>query len=591
MRWSARLRDSLHIWKRFAAQLNEHRGAMLRVFLLSLVVSALAIVRPWTVAWFFDEALVTSGVPKYEPSFVLWTSVGALLLIVGSSIAVDYLRKLSVVAVGHSVTRSLRHRIFGHLIRLGPSFHNKHKSGDLLMRLMGDVPMLKSMLVESTVELTSRVALIGGTLAVMFWQDAYLTGILCMTLPLFVLAVKWISSHITIAVRKQRRKEGELADYLHEAIAGADAIQSLGRSEHVIHEFARSNRRSVRAGMKVAKLSAKMGASVESMIVLATALTFLLGGFRVLDESMSAGVLLVFLSYVRGLLKPVRAASKHAERISKGTACGERILAVLDSRIEVADAVNAIKAPVEIETLSYEGVSHQYAEGAAALQEVDLVFKRGELTGVFGVSGAGKSTLAALAVRLFDPSSGAVRINGADIREFEVASLRDRIGLCMQENLLFGESIAENLALGKPECSTEEQWFALERAGADAFVRELPDGLDTVLGSQGKGLSGGQRRRLVLARTLLRGAPILIVDEPFSGLDRVVAERVHRTLRDYARTRVVVVIAHEQEHLPRFDRVVFLEEGHVSGSGSHAELIQASASYKQIIEDPIGASC
>lgn len=591
MKWLARLKESLHIWRRFWPQLAEHLGAMLRVLVLSLLVSALAIVRPWTMAWFFDQALLPVGEPQYEPSFVLWTSVGAFVLIVGSRVALDYLRNLSVVAVGHSVTRGLRHRIFGHLIRLSPSFHQQHKSGDLLMRLMGDVPMLKSMLVESTVELISRIALIGGTLAVMFWQDAYLTGILCLSLPLFVLAVKWISSHITIAVRKQRRKEGELADYLHEAIAGADAIQSLGRSEHVIHEFARSNRRSVRAGMKVAKLSAKLGASVEAMIALATAMTFLLGGFRVLDGSMSAGVLLVFLSYVRGLLKPVRAASKHAERISKGTACGERVLAVLDSEIEVADAPNAVKAPTAIKTLSYEKVSHQYAEGAAALNKIDLVFRQGELTGVFGVSGAGKSTLAALAVRLFDPSSGSVRINGTDIRDFKVASLRDRIGLCMQENLLFGESIAENLALGKPESSSAEQWTALERAGADDFVRALPGGLDTVLGSQGKGLSGGQRRRLVLARTLLRGAAILVVDEPFSGLDRVVAERVHRTLRDYARTRVVVVIAHEQEHLPRFDRIVFLEEGHVSAAGSHEELLQTSDSYKRIIEDPIGVNC
>ena len=591
MKWLARLKGSLIIWRRFAPQLVEHRGAILRVILLSLLVAPLEIARPWTIAWLFDQALMPVGEAKYEPTFVLWTSVGALLVIVGLRIALEYVRNLSTVSVGHSVTRSLRHRIFSHLIRLSPSFHQKHKSGDLLMRLMGDVPMLKSMLVESTVELISRFALVGGTLAVMFWKDAFLTAVLCLTLPLFVIAVKWISSHITIAVRKQRRKEGELADYLHEAIAGADAIQSLGRSEHVIHEFARSNRRSVRAGMKVAKLSAKMGASVESMIILATALTLLLGGFRAIDGTMSAGVLFVFYSYVRGLLKPVRSASKHAERISKGTACGERILAVLDSTIEVADAPNAMLAPTEIKTLSYESVSHEYDEGVAALQDVNLEFKSGELTGVFGVSGAGKSTLAALAVRLFDPSSGIVMVNGVDIREFEVASLRDRIGLCMQENLLFGESIAENLALGKPDSSTEEHWAALERAGADEFVRSLNDGLDTVLGSQGKGLSGGQRRRLVLARTLLRESQILIVDEPFSGLDRIVAERVHRTLRDYARTRVVVVIAHEHEHLPRFDRVVFLEAGYISASGSHEELLRDSSSYKKIIEDPIGASC
>ncbi len=589
MKWFERFKNSFIIWRRFAPQLMEHRGAMLVVLMTSLFVAALEIVRPWTIAWLFDEALAVQGEAQYSPTFVVWTAVGALLAIVGLRIAIDYFRNLKTVAVGHAVTRSLRYRIFAHLIRLGPDFHHRHKSGDLLVRLMGDVPMLKSMLVESTVELGSRIALIVGMIAVMFWKDPFLTALLCLTLPLFVLGVKLISARMTIAVRKQRRKEGQLADYLHEAIAGADAIQSLGRSEHVVHEFARSNRRSVRAGMKVAKLSARMGASVESMIILATAGTLLLGGFRVLDGQLSSGVLLVFLSYVRGLLKPVRAASKHSERIAKGTACGERILAVLDSKIAVLDGEDAWEAPRSVDVLSYEDVSYQYSPGAAALDSINLEFKRGELTGVFGASGAGKSTLAALAVRLFDPSSGTVRLNGTDVRDFKVASLRDRVGFCLQENVLFGETIAENLALGKPESSEAEMWEALEAAGADDFVRSLDDGLETVLGSQGKGLSGGQRRRLVLARTLLRSSPILIVDEPFSGLDRVVAERVHRTLRELAKTKVVVVIAHEQEHLPRLDRVVFLEGGRLQATGTHKSLLEKNASYKKIIENPVGA--
>lgn len=579
---------SLQVWRRFAPLLLGHRCSMAAVLVASLAVAALEVIRPWTIAWLFDEALLPATTPRYEPEFVLWTSVAALLGIVGLRIAIDYLKTTTVVAVGHSVTRKLRHELFGHLIQLGPGFHHAHKSGDLLVRLMGDVPMLKSMMVDSTVELFSRVLLIATVLGVMFWKDTELTITLCIAVPAFVLVVRWIASRITIAVRKQRRKEGQLADYLHEAIAGSDAIQSLGRSDHVVHEFARSNRRSVRAGMKVAKLSARLGASVESMIVLATAVTLYLGGARVLEGRLSPGELLVFLSYVRSLLKPIRAASKHSERISKGTACGERIAAVLDASVEVTEKRDAQVAPKQIRSLSFEGVSHSYA-GSRALNDINVEFQSGGLTGLYGASGAGKSTLAALTVRLFDPSEGVVRINGIDLRSLRVASLRERIGLCLQENILFGETIAENLALGEPESSREDMWRALEEAGAASFVRSLEDGIDTVLGSQGKGLSGGERRRLVLARTFLRKAPVLIVDEPFSGLDREAATKVRDTLSQYAQDRLVIVIAHEREHLSALDRVVFLESGNLTGEGTHDELLSKNERYRSMIGQSVGA--
>lgn len=573
MKWGA----SLRVLRRFAPSLRDHRGALLGVVALAIAVVGLELMRPWAIAWVFDEALAPaladgeSG-PRYEPGFVIWTGALGLFVIVALRVGAEYAGQVSTVAVGHAVTRSLRHRIFEHLVRLAPGFHQRNKSGDLLVRLMGDVPMLRTMLVDSTVELASRVLLIVGTLAVMFWRDALLTAALCVLVPIFGLVVHLISGRITIAVRKQRRKEGELADYLHEALEGTEALQALGRSEDVVRQFARSNRRSVRAGMKAARLAARLSASVELMISAALATCLVLGAFRVVSADLSAGELLVFLSYVRGLFKPVRSATKHAERIAKGTACGERISAVLDERVDVTDEPGARTAPSRVESLEFEGIAHEYTAGVSALEDVHARFVPGEVCGLFGPSGAGKSTLAALAVRLFDPSRGRVLLNGIDVRTLKVQSLRDRVGFCMQESVLFGETVRQNLELGKPEASEDEMWSALEGAGAAGVVRAQPDGLDTVLGARGSGLSGGERRRLVLARTILRDAPVVIVDEPFTGLDMETADHVRRTLTELARERIVIVISHEREELPFFDRVVELRDGRVLPRAAKSEV-------------------
>ena len=243
----------------------------------------------------------------------------------------------------------------------------------------------------------------------------------------------------------------------------------------------------------------------------------------------------------------------------------ERILAVLDSRIEVQDRPDAREAPTAVDSIRYDGVSHEYTAGVPALDSVDLEFHRGELTGVFGASGAGKSTLASLAVRLFDPSSGTVSLNGTDLRDLTVASLRDRVGMCLQENILFGETVAENLALGAPDSTAEEQWEALRSAGADGFVNELEEGLETVLGSQGKGLSGGQRRRLVLGEVVQAGFHdhlVAVSDTESDALRLLVDLSLHRIsligLRVVERTTNHAVLINSQLNRPRRLDILFV---------------------------------
>jgi ATP-binding cassette, subfamily B, bacterial len=248
----------------------------------------------------------------------------------------------------------------------------------------------------------------------------------------------------------------------------------------------------------------------------------------------------------------------------------------------VSSPADAPPAPLAPRELCFRDVAFGYREGVEALSGFRASFQRGRLTGLFGRSGSGKSTVAALAVRLFDPDSGTVELDGRSLSEFELDSLRARVGLALQDSVLFGTTIRENLLLGQSQATDDELWAALRAAAAEDFVRGLADGLDCELGSGGVGLSGGERRRISLARTLLRRSPIVIVDEPFAGLDRMAVERVRGTLVELARDSIVIVIAHDLDHLEVFDRILFLSDGRIEDAGTHSELVERNALYRRM---------
>lgn len=576
------LRARFALARRFSGVFAGQRPALAAIAALSLAVAALQVLTPWPIQRIVDGALTLEDAPWEQRWRTVWTSAAALLALTATQALIEYVAQVQIAKVGQRVARRLRLELFTHLTQLSPRFFAQHKLGDLLVRLLGDVSMARGALVDASLEIATRSVWVLGVLAVMVWLDWRLTAVLALALPAIVLVSRASTRRIETQARKQRRKEGALADFLEESLGAAELIQSLGAGPALSRRLARESRTAERAGQKSARLSAQLSGSVHALLGLGVVLTLLFGSWRVLRGELSAGELLVFVSYVRGLLKPVRSASRNSERIAKGVACARRIAEVLDEPAAVREAPGAVAAPLAPERLAFEGVHYSHDGAREALRGLDASFRRGELCGVFGASGAGKSTLAALCVRLFDPSQGCVRIDGVDVREFTLASLRERVGLCLQQPLLVGASVRDNLCLGLDEVSDERLWQALEAAGAAAFVRALPGGLEGVLGASGVGLSGGQRRRLALARTLLRRAPILIVDEPFAGLDAAARAAVFAHLARVARDSIVVVIAHERELLERYDRVLWIEDGRAQAFGAHGELLEQSPRYREL---------
>jgi ABC-type multidrug transport system fused ATPase/permease subunit len=578
-----RLRESMALYLRFAELLREHRFAMGLVLSLVLATVALELLKPWPIQWIIDSALIgepTGGLTRGD--IILRGALMAAAL-VALDVVLDYWAAIKTAEIGQSVVRRLRGDLFAHMLRLSPKFHARHKTGDLLVRIMGDVPLVRTVLVDSSVAMASRVLLVLGTVIAMAWVDWRTTLVVLAVVPAFMLVLRIFSKRLTIQSRKQREKEGELADSVHESLSATPTLQALGTEEEVGHMFARQNRRSARAELKSARLSARMGGSMELLFGVCTAAALWVGSTRVAEGALSTGELLVFVAYVRSLLKPVRATSKHSERWSKGIACAERLSSILDEPIAIVSGAEAIQPAARPQTLQFVDVRFAYEGQVEALRGFSATFQRGQLAGLFGRSGSGKSTVAALTARLYDPDAGEVLLDGIDLRKHDLPALRASSALALQENVLFGMSLRDNLVLGKADATDDELHAALRAAGAAEFVARLPHGLDTELGSSGTGLSGGERRRICLARTLLRPAPVLVVDEPFAGLDAVAVEIVMRTLRERSQESIVIVIAHDLDRLDRFDTIVYIEQGVVRDAGRHHELQARCTSYRESI--------
>jgi ATP-binding cassette, subfamily B, bacterial len=582
-------------WRRARAFKSEFQGQRLSlglVLLLSLLTTLLELLRPWPLQRLFDRALLpfVAGDLNRTSADQLVLQAALLALSIALSLALcGYLRELLLARIGHTFARRLRARSFQHLTEQGPEFHQNQKSGDLLVRLLGDVPLVKQMLVDSSIELATRLTLVLGTLVALLLLDPWLAALALLAGPVVALSARWIAKHLTIAVKKQRRKEGDLADYLHEALAGAEVIQALGGGSEVVRRFKRNNRTSEKAGLKATRLSAALGATIEGQLGLALALTLGFGAWRVLEGQLLPGELLVFVSYVRGLLRPLRSAARQSERLARGTAGAERLLEVLSSTPKVRELPDALPVPARPQSLAFQGVSYRYPDGTIALEGIDLELRRGQLVALVGPNGAGKSTLCLLAARLMDPRVGTIELDEVPLGQYQLEPLRRGVAVLLQQPLLFGASLRDNLLLARPESSEAELWSVLERAGAADLVRALPEGLDSELGSFGKGFSGGETRRLCLARALLNDPGVLLVDEPFAGLDATAVQQTLALLRELAKERIVLVVAHDLPDLSVFDAVVLLGGGRVLARGTHRELLTQAPAYAAVLRSGAAA--
>jgi len=576
------------IFSRFAPQIRKQKLLIGASFLALLAETAFRLLEPWPLKLIFDyiivsgfqtEALPIPALRGLNPVTLLTIFTGAIVAIALARAAAAYCSTVGMAIAATQVMTEIRGNLYTHLQRLSLSFHSKIKSGDLITRVTYDVERLREATVTAALPLFTNILTLIGMLGVMFWLNWELATLAIAAFPLFVFSTFRTTKSIQGVARTQRKREGAMAATAAEAIGAIKVVQALSLQKILEGAFASQNKKSLKDGARVQRLSAALERSVEALVALATALVLWRGVQLVLTQAISPGDLLVFINYLKTAFKPMRYLAKYTGQIAKATASGERIIDLLDAVPDIRDTRGAIAAPPFRGKVQFENVTFAYEPEQPVLRNVSFTIKPGQQVALVGPSGGGKSSLVSLLLRLYDPLEGRILIDGRDLREYKLDSLRQQISIVLQDSVLFAVSVRDNISYGSLTATQQEIEAAAKLANAHDFIMAMPQGYNTVLSERGSTLSGGQRQRIAIARAAVRQAPIVILDEPTTGLDNQNERAVSEALDRLTAGRTTFIISHNLRTTEQADVILYIEQGKVLETGTHQELICHGGRY------------
>ncbi|MER3493408.1 MAG: protein tyrosine phosphatase [Mastigocladus sp. ERB_26_2] len=584
----AALPGIVRILRRFSPQIRQQKNLLVVSFVALIAEIFLHLLEPWPLKFIFDYILLPGfktqplGIPfldELSPFALLTTLTLTLVAIAALRATAAYFSVVGMSLAATNILTEIRADLYSHLQRLSLSFHHKAKSGDLITRVTSDIDRLREVTVMAVMPLLAHSLTLVGMIAVMFWLHWELALIAIAVFPLFIFSTMRLTKRIRQVVRQQRQREGAMAATAAESIGAIKIVQALSLQDMLENTFFSHNRQSLKDSAKAQRLAAGLERMVELLVGVSIALVLWRGVQLVLRQSLTPGDLLVFVNYLRIAFKPMRQLAKYTGQIAKATASGERVLDVLDIVPDIRDARGAIEAPPLKGTVQFKNVSFAYEQNKSILKDLSFVVYSGQHVALVGPSGGGKSTLVSLLLRLYDPLEGRILIDGHDIREYKLHSLRQQISVVLQDSILFAASVKDNIAYGCLQASDQEIEQAARLANAHNFIMALPQGYDTILGERGATLSGGQRQRIAIARAAVRQAPIVILDEPTTGLDQENEHAVDEALERLTKGRTTFLISHNLKPVVQADLILYIEGGKILEKGTHTELMRLGGRY------------
>lgn len=561
-------------------------------FLCTLIVAIADLLRPWPLKLIIDNILLGKPLPSSLRSFEtffaqekIWTTVAvASLLIVLSAIkGFSVYAQTSITSrIGYRIAHALRRELFSHLQRLSLAFHKRSKAGELLTKVTSDTNSVRDAFSEFALTLVTEVLTLAGMVVIMLAMNVELSFVVLSTFPVLAVISVYRFRRIRDSARKVRKAEGNLASRVSETLHAIAIVKAFGRERYETERFESESSETLNESIRTARLEAASSRAADIVNAFGTFAVLVFGSLQAMRGQITPGSLLVFVSYMNSLYVPIRTLAKLSAKLSRAFVSAGRISDTLGIEPEVEDRPGAREATALRGNISFRQVSFGYNNAGPVLRNISFSINAGEKVALLGRSGAGKSTIVSLLLRLYEEQQGEILLDGINIKDYQRESLRQQIGIVMQDIVMFGASIRENIAYGKLDATSEEIIRAAKAANAHEFITDLEDGYDTILGARGGTLSGGQRQRLALARAFVRNAPILILDEPMTGLDSESEEAVRDALQRLMRGKTCLLITHDLASAANADRVLILENGRIVEQGTPLELLETGERYRHL---------
>jgi ATP-binding cassette subfamily B protein len=591
-------RTLIRLYKTFGRHYKKHWRLMAAAYAGLLFSVLIALLTPWPLKLILDHVILKNPLPESAGflsqwfgnnwTFLLAALAFAYIVIQVSESLVTYMSKVGMMSLGEKIVTDIRERIFAHLQRLSLSFHEAARSGDLVYRLTSDISDLKPILIDAPQNFVYRLVMIFSHVGLMLVLEWRLALIAFSVIPLLYYCHRRLGAKLQSATKMKKSKESDVSALIVENVTAMALVQAYGRENLQQDRFDLENRESLESGLAAMRLSKTFRRMMTVLVALGTGGVVYFGGSLALDKAILPGTLVLFVAYLKKLYNPLDKFAEMMLNVAKAQISGERLLELLECDMVMRDAPHAIPAPKFKGRIEYRHVSFGYKKGVQVLKNLNFIVAPGETVALVGHSGAGKSTLISLLLRFYDPQAGQILIDGCDIREFTLQSLRDQITVVMQEARLFNKTVRDNIGFGKIDATEEEILQAAKLAQAHDFIMQMPEGYDTMIDEGGENLSGGQKQRLNIARAIIRDTPIVIWDEPGTALDAKSEAQIQAALRELARGKTAFIIAHKFSTLAHADKILVLEEGKLAACGTHEELVRTNRVYYELYELQLG---
>jgi ATP-binding cassette, subfamily B, bacterial len=549
---------------------------------LSLLGVGLNLLKPWPFKIIVDDFLRAG--PTIRPDWRMWVLLLCLALIGIQFVwgIVNWITNYLFVKIGLQALLKLRTDLYSYLQSLSLKYHDARRSSDSSFRVAYDSQSIQTIYNKGFTNIFGSVVTLIGTFVIMLRLDWQLTLVSLAIVPLVIGAIYLFAHRIRCQSTSIQEQESAVLAQAQEGLSSIRMVHAFGREDFEVRQFQQQARQSLQANLRLTLTNVNSALVISTLMVVGTAVMYYIGTLHVVAGTLTLGSLLVFSAYLLMLYQPLESLTYTAWAMEGATAGAKRCFEVLDRQDDVLDSPSAIAISSAQGAIAFEAVSFGYAAERYVLRDIDLRIEPNQIVGLAGGTGAGKSTLLSLVPRFYDPTAGSIALDGREIRQITKKTLRAQIAIVLQDTLLFSTTVRENIAYGRPDATEEEIIEAARRAQADEFIREMPQGYDSLVGERGGHLSVGQRQRIGIARAFLKNAPILLLDEPTSALDPATESAIMETIKELMRGRTTLIATHRLATIHNLDQIIVLDHGRVIEQGRGPDLIARGGVYAKL---------